>query len=89
MEILTAKVLRCIALFKDPINEIDQHAFADASINGVWTVFYAIVHQNSETNAELLYLKSRLSRKNLTMSQLELVATHVVSTLTAVVQDNH
>lgn len=76
------KVPRCIGLFKKPINEIDLHASADASINGASADMYAIVHQNSGNNAELLCSKNRLSRKHLTMLQLELVPTDIASTMT-------
>ena len=55
-----------IGLFKESIDETDQHAFVDGSINGISTVLYATVHQNSEANAELLCSKSSLLRKNLT-----------------------
>ena len=39
------KVLRCIGLFKKPINTVELHTFADASKDGVSAVLYAIVHQ--------------------------------------------
>ena len=71
------KVPRCIGRFKEPINTIELHAFADASKDGVSTVLYAVVHQTSGTNQGLLSAKSRLSKKNLTIPRLELVAAHM------------
>ena len=60
------QIATMIGLFKESINETDLHAFVDGIINGISTVLYATVHQNSEANAELLCSKSSLLRKNLT-----------------------
>ena len=75
------KIPRCIGWFKEPIKEVELHAFADASNDGVSAALYAVVHQMSGTNQGLLGSKSRLSKKNLTIPRLELVAAHMATKL--------
>ena len=44
------KIPQCNGMFKETINTIELHAFADASNDGVSPVLYAVVHQTSGTN---------------------------------------
>ena len=61
-----------------------MHAFGDASGNGVSTVIYITVTQDSGTSQGLLTAKARFAKKGLTTPRLELVAAH----MTANVVDN-
>ena len=45
-------------------------------------VVYAVVHQPSVTNQGLVVSNSSVSKKNLTVSRLELVSAHIASNLT-------
>ena len=71
------EVPRCLAKFEEPINSIDLHVFADASINGVSAVIYVVSYQDSGTTIGLLASKSRLSKKDQTIPRLELIAVHM------------
>ena len=51
-------------MFKEPINTIEIHAFADGTKDAVSAVLYAVVHQTSRTSQGLLSAKSRLSKKS-------------------------
>ena len=44
------KILRSIPIKNEPITEIDIHFFNDASIDGVCTVAYAVVHQPNKVS---------------------------------------
>ena len=61
------------------IQEIELHAFGDASGNGVSTTIYATVTQDSGTSQGLLTAKARLAKKGLPTLQLELVAAHMTA----------
>ena len=50
--------------------------FADATLNGVAAMVYAIIEQGSDKEQGLITAKSRLSKKGLTIPRLELVAGH-------------
>ena len=53
---------------------IDIHLFSDASMNGVWTVLYAVTYQPNKISQGLITSKSRLAKRNLTIPRLELIA---------------
>ena len=53
---------------------IDIHLFSDASMNGVWTVQYAVIYQPNKISQGLITSKSRLAKRNLTIPRLELIA---------------
>lgn len=74
-------VKRTIALFGEAIDSIQLHAFGDASSKGVCAAVYAVVSQESGTSQGLITSKSRLSKKNLTIPRLELVAGHMAVNL--------
>ena len=72
---------RTIAPFREAIDSIQLHAFGDASSKGVCAAVYAIISQESETSKGLITSKSWLSKKNLTILRLELVAGHMAVNL--------
>ena len=80
-------VKRTIAPFREAINSIQLHAFGDASSKGVCAAVYAVVSQESGTTQGLVTSKSRLSKKNLTIPRLELVAGHMAVNLAVNVRD--
>ena len=84
-ELVTVK--RTIAPFREAINSIQLHAFGDASSKGVCAAVYAVVSQKSGTTQGLITSKSRLSKKNLTIPRLELVAGHMAVNLAINVRD--
>ena len=77
------EVLRSISK-EGEIQEIDLHAFGDASCSGISTAIYTTVTQDSGASQGLLTTKARLAKKGLMTPRLELVAAH----MTANVVDN-
>ena len=75
------KTPRSLARFQEKIDAIDLHAFGDASVKGVSTAVYAVVHQPSGTTKGLVAAKSPLSKKGLTIPRLELVSGHMSTNL--------
>ena len=73
--------MRCsIPLYQEEIDEIQLHAFGDASSRGVCAV-YAMVKQASGISHGLMAAKSRLAKQGLTIPQLELVSGHMAMNL--------
>lgn len=68
---------RTLAIYQEEIQDIELHAFGDASGKGVATALYAIVTQPSGTNQGLVAAKARLSKQGLTIPRLELVSGHM------------
>ena len=66
---------RAVNLSQEVLEMIDIHVSGDASLLGTCAVAYAVIRQPSGTKQGLIASKSRLSKKQLTMSRLELVAT--------------
>ena len=60
---------------------VDLHVFGDASLKDVSAVLYAVVHQKDGRSQAIVAAKSRLSRRILTVSRLELVAAHMATNL--------
>ena len=63
----------------EPTQSIQLHAFGDASSQEVCAAVYAVVNQKSGTNQGLITAKSCLSKRNLTIPRLELVAGHMAT----------
>ena len=63
------------------INYVDLHIFGDLNILGYCAVAYAVVSQPSKVNQGLVASKSRLSKKDITIPRLELIATHMAANL--------
>ena len=75
------EVPRSIAKYSERVESIVLHGFGDASKHGISAAVYAIVHQKSGSNVELLVAKSRLAKKDLSIPRLELVAGHLVANM--------
>ena len=76
-----AEMPRSLTLKKEPINPVDLHIFGVASILGYCAVAYAVVSQPSKVIQGLVATKSRLSKKDITISRLELIATGIAANL--------
>ena len=74
-------LVRSIPAFQETIEEIQLHAFGDASIHGVCAGVYAVVTQASGVSQGLVTAKSRLAKEGLTIPRLELVAGHMAVNL--------
>ena len=72
---------RAMAPFKEPIKSIKLHAVGDASSQGVSAAVYAVVDQESGVTQGLITSKLRLSKQNLTIPRLELVAGNMAANL--------
>ena len=78
---------RTIPLYQEEIDQIQFHAFGDASGRGVCAAVYAAVKQASGISQGLVAAKSRLAKQGLTVPRLELVSEHMaVNPITNVLQ---
>ena len=77
----SVSVPRSIPEHQENINEIQLHAFGDASGRGVCAIVYAVVTQDSGISQGLVSAKSRLAKEDLTIPRLELVAGHMAVNL--------
>ena len=75
------EVPRSITSYEETIQEIDLHLFGDANKDGVSAVLYAVTYQELGMNQMLVSSKSRLSKRELTIPRLELVAAHMAANL--------
>ena len=75
------EIPRSLTLKLEPITSVDLHIFRDASILGYCAVAYAVVSQPSKVNQGLVASKSRLSKKDITIPRLELIAAHMAANL--------
>ena len=87
---LTEKTVvpRAFRLQHEKIEAIDFHVFCDASIIGTAVALYAVIYQPSGTSQELVAAKSRFSKKNHTISRLELAAMHMAANLCKNIKDS-
>ena len=72
---------RALTLQREEIEEIELHAFGDASVNGVSATVRAVVKQRSGVNTGLVAAKARLAKQGLTIPRLELVSAHMATNL--------
>ena len=79
---------RQINLGQDVSEMIDIHVFADESLLGTCAVAYAVTRQSSGAKKGLITTKSRLSKRQLTIPRLELVATLMVANLADNIQNS-
>ena len=70
-----------IPLYQEDIDEIQLHAFGDASGRGVRAAVYTVVKQASGVSQGLVTAKSRLAKHGLTIPHLELVSGHMAVNL--------
>ena len=75
------EVPRSIPMYNEKIGSLTLQVFADASSKGVCAAVYAVVDQLKGKSQGLLISKSRLSKKNLTIARLELIAAHMPTNL--------
>ena len=72
---------RSIPLKRESLTSVELHGFADASLSGCCAVVYAVVVQQEAINQSILVSKTRLSKRDLTIPRLELVACHMIVNL--------
>ena len=82
------EIPRSLAPHREPVSAITLHAFGDASKVGVSAVVYAVVEQEHGTTQGLVCSKSRLAKRNLSISRLELVTRHMAVNLLSNVERN-
>ena len=75
------EVPRSIPTYNEKIRSVTLDVFADASSKVAYAAIYAVVDQLKGKSQGLLTSKSRLSKKNLTIQQLEMIAAHMVTNL--------
>ena len=75
------EIPRSLTLKLEPITSVDLHIFGDESILGCCAVANAVVSQPSKVNQGLVASKSRLSKKDITIPRLELIAAHMAANL--------
>ena len=76
------EIPRSLILKQEPIIFVDLHIFEEASILGYCAVASAVVSQPSKVNQGLVASKSINSKKDVTISRLELIAIHMAVNLT-------
>ena len=75
-------IARTINLGQAVSTMIDIHVLGDASLLGTYVVAYAVVRRSPPgTKQGMIASKSRLSKKQLTISRLELVAAQMAANL--------
>ena len=72
---------RAIVDYREPVDELELHAFGDASTQGVGVAVYSIVRQLSGVTQHLVAGKGRLAKHGLTIPRLELVSAHMATNL--------
>ena len=70
----SATTKRSLAAYREPIQDIELHAFGVASRKGVAATVYAVVTQPSEVSQGLVIAKAKLAKQGLTIPRLELVS---------------
>ena len=63
------------------ISHVDIHVFRDSSITGACAVAYDKVFQQHRLKQKIIASKSCLSKQKLSISRLELLATHMAANL--------
>ena len=74
-------VPRSVTVHRESLDEIELHAFGDASKKGFPAAVYVITKQASGVNVGLVAAKSRLAKQDLTIPRLELVSAHMATIL--------
>ena len=74
-------VPRSVTVHRESVDEIELHAFGDASKKGVAAAVHAITKQASGVNVGLVTAKARLAKQDLTIPRLELVSAHMATNL--------
>ena len=66
---------------REEIEEIELHAFEDASVNGVSATVHAVVRQRSGVTMGLIAAKARPAKQGLTITRFKLVSAHMATNL--------
>ena len=75
------KVPRSLAKAHEPVQAIHLHVFGDTSGTGTAAAVFAVVHQESGIDQDLVAGKARLAKKGLTIPRLELVSMQMAANL--------
>ena len=75
------EIPRSIPLNQESFTMVDLHVFGDASALGCCAAAYVVVYQPSNVNQGLIASKSRLSKRDMTIPKLELIAAHMATNL--------
>ena len=78
---------RSLTRAQEPIDNIELHAFGDASGKGVGAAVYAVVKQPTVVNQGLVAAKARLAKQGLTIPRRELVSGHMAVNLLSNVRE--
>ena len=82
------EIPRTITSIQEKIKEIELRLFGDASIIGTSAVAYAVIKQSSSTTQGFITSMSRLSKKNISIPRLELIAAVMVANLSSNIQNS-
>ena len=72
---------------REPVLNLELHAFSDASTQGVGGAVYAVVQQPSGSTQRLVAAKGRLGKQGLTVRRLELISAHMATNLVVNLQN--
>ena len=75
------EIPRSIPLKQESVTMVDLHVFGDASVLGCCAAAYVVVYQPSSLNQGLIASKSRLSKRDMNIPRLELIAPHMATNL--------
>ena len=67
--------------YREPVVDIQLHAFGDASTQSVSDAVYAVTRQPSRTTQRLVAAKGWLAKQSLTIPRLELVSANMATNL--------
>ena len=81
-------VPRLVVDDREPVLDLELHAFGDASTQGVGAAVYSVVHQPSGVTQCLITAKSRLAKQGLTIPRLELISAHMAMNLVVNVKNS-
>ena len=80
-------VPRPVVHYREPVLDLELHAFGDTSTQGVGAAVYAVVRQQSGTTQRLVAAKGRLAKQGLTVPRLELISAHMATNLVTNLQN--
>ena len=84
---IKVEIPRSIPLKQESVTMIDLHVFGDSSVLGCCAAAYAVVYQPSSVSQGLIASTSRLSKRDMTMPGLELIAAHMTTNLAANIRE--
>ena len=81
------EVPRSITLKQESVTMVDLHVFGDASVLECCKAAYVVVYQPSSDDQGLIASKFRLSKRDMTIPRLELIAAHIATNLAANIRE--